>query len=97
MGCKACQHGCHPNAHGHHVLTEGQGQEAMSLAFMRWSDILKLALACGKLPDSGEWLKDIRGNDWRVRINALTYMLVTIFKETGDGTKELNWPPLTYA
>ena len=64
-----------------------KGKRPRGRPFMRWSDTLKRTLAFAKLPDSGKWLEDIRTEDWRARISALTDSLVTIFKETRDRTE----------
>ena len=49
---------------------------------MHWSDTPKRALAFAKLPDSGEWLEDVRAG-----MSILTGTLVPIFSETKDGTE----------
>ena len=52
-----------------------------------WSDTLKWILAFAKLPDSGDWLEDIRADNWRGKISALTDPVLTTFKDTRDGTE----------
>ena len=64
-----------------------KGKRPQGRPFMRWSDTLKQTLAFTKLPDSGKWLEDIRAEDWRVRISALTDLLVMVFKGTRNRTE----------
>ena len=53
-----------------------KGKRPRVRPFMHWSDTLKRILAFAKLPDSGKWLEDIRAEDWRIRISALSDSLV---------------------
>ena len=57
-----------------------KGKRPRGRPFMHWSDTLKWTLVFAKLLDSGKWLEDIRAEDWRVRIGALTDSLVMISK-----------------